>query len=286
MASATDDDTAAAVVPRPPSAAAAAAALLGRGRPPRTPRELMLFNYRLGFFNLAANWANLHRTRYLEGAVAEGRAQLDELAVQVDAQHAHLDTLAQSCEDAHDAVREQQRAVGATLDKFGAEVARQNAALADQQAAMQALVASKFQRDAVVDTSIAAISGFFAATPLVRVPVYLTTMWLPGRLRWLASTLLRLAAFLQVAMSLRHLAVEKGVHNAVGTPAAYVTMAITFLRLKTKEIMARNRENRERAEQAATAEPEAATPTQEQAMVAAPSQDEEKQAQAQASVLL
>ena len=67
----------------------------------------------------------------------------------------------------------------------------------------------------------------------------------------------------------------------MGTPAAYVTMAITFLRLKTKEIVARNRENRERAEQAATAEPEAATPTQEQAMVAAPmSQDEEKQAQA------
>ena len=240
--------------PRPPSTlSTAATALLARGRPPRTQRELMLFNYRLGFFNLAANWANLHRTRYLEGAVAHGRAQLDELTAQVTAQHAHLDTLAQSCEDAHNAVRDQQHAIGTTLEKFGAEVARQNAVLANQQAAMQALVASKFQRDAAVDTSIAAISGFFATTPFVRVPVYLTTMWLPGRLRWLASTLLRLAAFLQVAMSLRNLAVEKGVHNAVGTPAAYVTMAINFLRVKTKEIMARNRKarNGERAEAAA-----------------------------------
>ncbi len=107
---------------------------------------------------------------------------------------------------------------------------------------MERLIASKFQTDVVVDSSIAAISGLLIRTPFISLPVYMCTALLPKRSQWLVSALLKMVAFFQVAISMRKIAVQKGVHNAVGTPSKYVVAAITFLRMRTHQIMAKRRE--------------------------------------------
>ena len=57
----------------------------------------------------------------------------------------------------------------------------------------------------------------------------------------LAATLLKLAAFFKMANSLRGIAVERKLHNAVGTPSAYIAEAIAYVTRKTKEKMAARR---------------------------------------------
>lgn len=212
---------------------------------PRTSKELMLYNYRMGFFNLAANWAVLHRTKHLEGAVKRGRDQVNELTDLVSEQGENLTQLSEGFAEVTEAVDQQQAQVDDTLNKFREQVARQNARIRSQQEQMQKLVASKFQTDAVVDSSIAAISGLLVGTPFVSLPVYLITAWLPKRTKWLVAILLKFAAFFQVASSMRRLAQKKGVHNSIGTPSSYVVTAIQFLRSRTHEIMAERRKTKE-----------------------------------------
>ena len=246
-------DTGADPPPAAPTAAAAtgittttsssAPLLLARGGPPRTTRELALHNYRLGFFNLVANWANLHRTKYLEGAVVAGRAEIDVLSTRVEQQNSELDELNQGLEHVSGALRAQRAQMGTALDEFSEQVSRQNAAIARQQRAMEQMLASKFQSDAVVDTSIAAVSGWLSSTPVISLPVYLVTMWLPRKARWVATTLLRLAAFFKMAHTMRCAAMDRGMHNAVGTPSAYIATAIAYVTKKTKEKMAAKRED-------------------------------------------
>jgi hypothetical protein len=214
-------------------------------RTPRTSKELMMYNYRMGFFNLAANWAVLHRTKYLENAVQRGRDQVSELTELVSEQGENLSQLSEGFAEVTDAVDQQQAQVDDTLNKFREQVVRQNARIRLQQEAMQKLVASKFQTDAVVDSSIAAISGLFVGTPIVSLPVYLMTAWLPKRTQWLVAVLLKFAAFFQVASSMRQIAKDKGVHNSVGTPASYVVSAIQFIRVRTKAIMEKRRKEKE-----------------------------------------
>ena len=208
---------------------------------PRTSKELMLYNYRMGFFNLAANWAVLHKTKHLEKSVKRGKEQVHELTELVNEQGQNLSELSDGFTQVTEAVDQQQAQVDDTLNKFREQVARQNIRIRAQQEEMQKLVASKFQTDAVVDSSIVAISGLLIRTPFISLPVYLFTALLPKRSQWLVSVLLKFAAFFQVAASLRKVAVEKGVHNSVGTPTNYVVAAVQFLRLRTHEIMASRR---------------------------------------------
>jgi len=211
---------------------------------PRTSKELMLYNYRMGFFNLAANWAVLHRTKHLEGAVKKGREQVDELTEIVSEQSQNLNELSEGMAEVTDTVEQQKAQVNDTLNKFREQVYRQNTRIQHQQEAMDKLVASKFQTDAVVDSSIAALSGLLVGTPFVSLPIYLFTAWLPKRMKWLISMLLKVAAFFQLSSSMRDLAIEKGVHNSVGTPSSYVVAAIKFVRVKTHQIMEERRRAR------------------------------------------
>jgi hypothetical protein len=212
-------------------------------RMPRTSKELMLYNYRMGFFNLAANFAVLHKTKHLEVAVTKGRKKVNELNEIVNKQEKNLNELSEGIEKVSEAVDQQQVQVDETLNMFRKQVAKQNEKIKIQQLAMQKLVASKFQTDAVVDSSIAAISGLLIRTPFVTLPVYLCTALLPKRSQWFASLVLKFIAFFQVALSMRKIAIGKGVHNAVGTPSSYVVAAITFIRIRTKELMAKRRHN-------------------------------------------
>jgi hypothetical protein len=209
---------------------------------PRTSKELMLYNYRMGFFNLAANFAVLHKTKHLEKSVQEGRQQVDDLTDQVKVQGQNLNELSEGFDKVTEAVDQQQVQVDQTLQRFKEQVARQNHRIQHQQKAMERLIASKFQTDVVVDSSIAAISGLLIRTPFISLPVYMCTALLPKRSQWLVSALLKMVAFFQVAISMRKIAVQKGVHNAVGTPSKYVVAAITFLRMRTHQIMAKRRE--------------------------------------------
>lgn len=219
--------------------------VLGR-KPPRTTRELSLYNYRLGFFNLVANWANMRKTKYLEGVVQRGKEQLEELNAKVAEQDGELDELATGVEQVVSDMKAQKAQMGSALERFGEQVLQQNEKILMQQEAMERMMESKFQRDAAIDTSIAAVSGWLSTTPIISLPVYLLTMWLPRKPRWLASTLLRLAAFFRIATSLRRLAVDHNVHNAVGTPSTYIAAAINYVRQKTNEKMREKRKLKEK----------------------------------------
>ena len=224
-----------AVAERP---AGAASLSLPLARPPRSTRELALHNYRLGFFNLVANWANMHRTKHLESAVRDGRAQIDGLNAKVQQQDGEIGELSEGLELVSGTLEAQKVQMDTALDKFGAQVAQQNDRIAQQQAVMERMMASKFQSDAVVDISIVALSGWLSSMPIISLPVYLLTMWLPRRNRWLATLLLRLAAFFKMARTMRNAAVGRGMHNGIGSPSAYIATAITYVTKKTKERMA------------------------------------------------
>ena len=206
--------------------------------PPRSTRDLALYNYRLGFFNLVSNWANMHRTKYLESAVHRGREQIDILSAEVRAQHGELDALSEGLDQVSGELGRQKQQMGTALEEFSAQVSRQNDRIQKQQRAMERMLASKLQSDAIVDTSIMAVSGWFSATPIMSLPVYLLTMWLPYKTRRIATNLLRLAAFFKMVATLRTAAIERGVHNAVGTPSLYIATAIAYVTKKTKQRMA------------------------------------------------
>ena len=189
----------------------------------------------------------MHRTKHLEGAVKRGRQQIEELHEKIDGQDNDLGELNSGLEQVANELEVQKKQVTSALERFGQQVSEQNNLIRQQQKTVQRMLASKFQSDAVVDTSIAAVSGWLSTTPIISLPVYLLTMWLPVKTRWLAATLLKLAAFFKMASSLRGIAVEKRLHNAVGTPSAYIAAAISYVTQKTKEKMAARRKLKQSA---------------------------------------
>ena len=217
--------------------------MLGLKQLPQNHKELSIYNFRLGFANLVFNWANMQRTKFLAHVVRKDHSQVSELVEQVAGQSDDLAKLSEDCTAMNKKLDERNGKVDKVLHNFAKQVERQNTRIEEQKNAVEQLIASRFQRDAVVDASIVAVSGILTQSPFVALPVRLALVVFPARVQHLGAKILQILAFLQLAKTLRSYAQHHGAHNGIGNPTSYLLSIIRYLREETHKVMrSRSRE--------------------------------------------
>lgn len=118
----------------------------------------------------------------------------------------------------------------ASLDRYRIDKMAQDAQLAEQARLLAALQTRQIRKDGLVDSLVGAISMWLVNMTLVDAPLRAVLMFVPRRrLRTWCRQAAKLLLLVTVFKTIRHRAIEAGLHGGIGALAPYLRELLALL---------------------------------------------------------